>query len=413
MKIKSRVFNRKYLKYLKHEQRTQIFFGGSSSGKSYSLAQRTILDVCAGRNYIICRNVQNTIKKSVFNEILKAIAKFKLTEFFIVNKTDLVITFTGNLKQIMFVGLDDTEKIKSITPINGVITDIWIEEATETEYKSIKQLYKRLRGQSKFKKRIILSFNPILKTHWIFDEYFKFWNDNDELYIDENLLIVHSTYKDNKFLTKEDIQLLEDETDQYYYDVYSLGKWGVLGAVIFKNWEIQDLTDIKSYADNIRIGQDFGFSKDESATIIIHYDKKKKIIYVLDEIYQTELSNLDLSNLIKEKFKELNINSNQVVYCDCAEPKSISELRTNKINAYGVKKGPDSINFGIKFLQKHKIIIDKKCQNFKNEISQYKWKENKNGDVLTIPIDKNNHLLDSLRYALENDMLQEDAILFT
>lgn len=413
MKIKARVFNKKYIKYLKSQQRTQIFFGGSSSGKSFFLAQRTVIDVCEGRNYLICRNVQGTIKKSVFNEIVKAISRFKLTEFFNINKTDMVITCLSNQCQILFVGLDDVEKIKSITPIRGVITDIWCEEATETEYNAVKQLYKRLRGRSKKKKRMTLSFNPILKIHWIYKEYFKAWSDNDNFYEDEELLIVHSTYKDNKFLTADDVKGLEDETDEYFYQVYTLGKWGILGAVIYKNWEMADLTEIKQYADNFRVGQDFGFSNDESATVFCHFDKKKKIIYILSEIYAKELSNLDLSDLIKEKIKELNLNRNIPVYCDCAEPKSISDLKKYRINAYGVKKGADSVDFGIKFLQKHKIIIDNKCQNFKNEISQYKWKENKDGTILPIPIGKNDHLLDGLRYSMENDMLEQEAIIFT
>jgi phage terminase large subunit len=223
MKIKSRVFNKRHLEHIDKQQRTQIFFGGSSSGKSVFLAQRTVIDVCQGRNYLICRNVAATLKKSSFNEIVKAIRRFKLTEIFNINKSDLVITCMTNNKQILFAGLDDPEKIKSITPIHGVITDIWVEESTETEYKAVKQLYKRLRGKSKHKKRMILSFNPILQTHWIYTEYFKNWNDDDNLYEDDELLIMHSTYKDNKFLTEDDIKALEDETDEYFYQVYTLG----------------------------------------------------------------------------------------------------------------------------------------------------------------------------------------------
>jgi phage terminase large subunit len=127
MKIAHRVFNEKYKKYLKCQKRTQIFFGGSSSGKSFFLAQRTIIDVCSGRNYLICRNTANTIKKSSFNEIIKAISAFGLSEIFNINKSEFVITCISNQKQILFAGLDDVEKIKSITPINGVITDIWVK----------------------------------------------------------------------------------------------------------------------------------------------------------------------------------------------------------------------------------------------------------------------------------------------
>ena len=326
----------------------------------------------------------------------------------------MVITCLANNKQILFVGLDDPEKVKSITPISGVITDIWVEEATETEYRAVKQLYKRLRGKSKWTKRVILSFNPILQTHWIYKEYFSKWNEDDDFYEDEKLIIIHSTYKDNRFLTDDDIQGLENETDSYFYDVYTLGKWGVLGSVIFKNWKMEDCTEIKKYADNFRIGQDFGFSNDETATIFIHYDKKRKIIYILDDsIYATELSNEDLQKLIKAKMKEIKLNENNIVYCDCSEPKSIKDLKKFSINAWAVKKGADSVDFGIKFLQSHKIVIDLKCQNFKNEISQYKWKESRDGTILKVPVDKNNHLIDALRYALENDMLEQDTVIFT
>jgi phage terminase large subunit len=251
-----------------------------------------------------------------------------------------------------------------------------------------------------------LSFNPILRTHWIYKEYFKHWNDDDCIYKDDNLLIVHSTYKDNKFLAKEDILALENEEDKYYYEVYTLGKWGVLGAVIFKNWEMRDLSYIENEFDNIRNGLDFGYSNDPSAFIRLHLNKKKKEIYILKEIYQTELDNEDLSNLLKP------IINNEVVFCDSAEPKSIAELKKNKIYAVGAKKGNDSVSYGIKFLQKYKIIIDNSCQNFKEEISKYKWKESRDGTVLPIPIDKDNHLLDGLRYSLSTDMNESEAILF-
>lgn len=126
-------------------------------------------------------------------------------------------------------GLDDVQKIKSITPKKGVITDIWIEEATECDENDIKELTKRLRGITKgIKKRITLTFNPILRSHWIFKKYFGNFGDDDKEYRDENLLIQKTTYKDNRFLEQDDIDDLEDETDEYFYQVYTLGNWGVL-----------------------------------------------------------------------------------------------------------------------------------------------------------------------------------------
>lgn len=408
MKIRARVFNRYYLRFLKAQQRTQIFFGGSSSGKSFFIAQRIVLDIMQGnRNYLICRNVASTIKKSVFNEIIKAIIFFQQKEKFIINKSDLFITYIPNQQQILFCGLDDTEKIKSITPIKGVITDIFVEEATECEYQAIKQLEKRLRGQSKVKKRIILAFNPILKTHWLFNEYFQNWQDNKKVLVEDDLLIVKSTYKDNEFLTDDDRKALENEKDPYFYNVYSLGNWGILGIVIYKNWKMEYLSETKNNFDNLRIGLDFGYSSDPSALVITHYDKKNKKIYIFDEVYAVELDNEELANIIKSKIDK------KPIFCDSGEPKSISELKKYGVYAIGAKKGPDSVDYGIKFLQKHEIIIDIKCQNFKNEISQYKWKEDKMGNPLPIPVDKMNHLLDALRYAYSTDMQQSEGVYFT
>lgn len=221
LEINPGVFNPIYLKHqLNNNNRYQIYFGGSSSGKSFSLAQRTVLDVFKGnRNYLIVRNVQSTLKRSCLNEITKAISNFKLNEYFQVNKTDMIITCKLNNKQILFCGLDDVEKVKSITPIDGVITDIWVEEATETDYKAVKQLDKRLRGKSKVVKRLTLSFNPILKDHWLYTEYFDIWEDDKQYVEKDNVSILKTTYKDNKFLAEDDIKALENESDKYYYEV--------------------------------------------------------------------------------------------------------------------------------------------------------------------------------------------------
>lgn len=400
LNINSKVFNPIYLKHqLKNNNRYQIYFGGSSSGKSFSLAQRTVLDILAGnRNYLIVRNVQSTIRRSCLNEITKAISNLKMSKYFEVNKTDMVITCTLNKKQILFCGLDDVEKIKSITPIDGVITDVWIEEATETEYKAVKQLDKRLRGISKVTKRLTLSFNPILKDHWLYKEYFDIWED-DKQYVERgNVSILKTTYKDNKYLTEDDVQALENESDIYYYQVYTLGNWGVLGAVIFKNWKVQDFSDIESAFDNYRHGVDWGFADDPFAYIKSHLDKKKSILYVCDEIEAVGLLNKESAPLVREK-----AGASRVI-CDSSEPKSITEYRTLRVNAKGAKKGPGSIEFGIKWLQGLEIIIHPRCQSFKAEISKYKYKEDKNGNVMPIPLDKDNHLLDALRYSLEDDM---------
>lgn len=393
------IFNDIYLKHqFSNQNRYQVYYGGSSSGKSVSLAQRAVLDVFNGdRNYLIVRNVQNTLRRSTWNEVMKAINSFKLGPYFQDNKTDLTITCTLNNKQILFAGLDDPEKIKSITPIDGVITDIWVEEATECEYAAVKQLDKRLRGRSKVKKRLTLSFNPILQEHWIYKEYFAIWQDDIQYIEKDNVSILKTTYKDNKFLTQDDIDALENETDKYYYEVYTLGNWGVLGALIFRNWKVEDFSDIENTFDNYKNGLDWGFGVDPFAFIRSHYDKRRKRLYICNEIYATELLNEESAGLVKE------IIGNEIVICDSAEPKSVSDYKKLKVRAMGAKKGPGSIEHGIKFIQGLEIIIHPRCNNSRMEFSKYKWKEDKNGTVLPIPVDKDNHIIDALRYALENE----------
>lgn len=397
MKCRMKV-NNVYLPYLKDETSIQIFFGGASSGKSVFLSQRVVLDLMeGGRNYLVIRKVGKTIRQSVFNEICKAIKDTGLEQFFYVSMTSMTITAFNGF-QVIFCGLDDPQKIKSITPAKGALTDIWIEEATEISYDDFKEIIKRLRGISKVQKRITLSFNPILKDHWIYKEFFlNVWEDNKRFYKDERVLILKTTYKDNRYLTEQDKQALESEKDAYYYDVYTLGKWGILGNVIFKNWRVEDLSWLKGKADNIRNGLDFGFAKDPAALTHTHYDRKRKIIYILDELYATELTNDILAREVKR------IVGDSLVVCDSEEPKSIQELRQYGVNAIGARKGKDSVNHGIQWLKQQTIIVDVKCQAHKNELMKYKWREDANGNVLPIPVDRDNHLMDALRYAYESE----------
>lgn len=401
IQIEPEIFNPVYLPHLNNLTRTQLFFGGSGSGKSVFLAQRCVYDIMKGeRNYLVCRQVARTIRKSVFNEIKKVIGDWGARELFSINQTDLVIT-CKNGYQILFAGLDDPEKIKSITPEKGVITDIWIEEATETERNTVKDLNKRLRGGSDtVSKRVTLSFNPILQSHWIYDEHFRgvAWADDQTEHKSEDLFILKTWYIHNRFLTTEDVRDLENEKDSYYYSVYTLGNWGVLGNVIFTNWTPKDLSDMGDQFTNQRVGLDFGFSSDPAALIVTHYDRAKKIIYVFDEMYELGLTNDILAESVKNKI------GNNIVTCDSAEPKSIAELQRLGVYAKGANKGKDSVLHGIQWLQQQKIIIDSKCINTRNELQQYKWKEDAGGNSLPVPVDKNNHLIDALRYAYESDM---------
>lgn len=401
LEVSKKVFNQVYLPYLNSEKRVQIFYGGSSSGKSFFLAQRVVLDVLQGRNYLVIRKVEKTLRESAYNQIVGAIDFLKVKKLFKINESKLTITCKGNNSQILFRGLDDREKIKSIVPKKGPITDIWIEEATETVQDDFKQLTKRLRGKSKFKKRITMSFNPVLKTHWISKMFFKKWLDNKSSYEDDIVSILKTTYKDNEFLEKDDREALESEDDKYYYDVYTLGLWGVLKGAIFKNWRVEDLSHIVNTFDKRRFGLDFGFVK-PAAMPCCHFDRIRKKIYIYDEIYVTETTNQQLAKLIIPKIGK------DWVTCDSAEPKSITELQIEGVKAKAARKGPDSIRHGLKWLQGYEFIVDPQCQNAINEFTFYKWKEDKDGNIQDVPVDKFNHLIDGLRYGFEDDMLVKE-----
>lgn len=398
------VVNDAYEPHLENYSRTQIFFGGSSSGKSWFLAQRCVVDVMAGgRNYLVCRQVARTIRSSVFQQVERVIREAGLLRYFTINKSDALIT-CNNGYQILFAGLDDVEKIKSIVPAVGVLTDIWIEEATETERSAVKDLYKRQRGGDEdTRKRMILSFNPILQSHWIYDEHFKTigWADEQTEYVSDDLFILKTTYKDNRFLTTQDIHDLENEKDKYRYNVYTLGKWGILGHVIFTNYRVEDLSQMTAQFTNHRNGLDFGFSSDPAALWVAHYDAKNKRIYVYDELYERGLTNDKLADELKAKI------GGDYVTCDSAEPKSIAELRQYGISAMEAKKGKDSVLHGIQWMQQQEIIIDKRCVNAAREISTYHWQEDASGNAIRKPSEKNNHLIDAGRYAHEGDMIED------
>lgn len=401
--ISKKVFNEAYLPFLEDNTRTQIFFGGASSGKSFFVVgQKTIYDVLRGnRNYLIVRNVARTSRQSTFNEVCKTISEWKVDDYFNINKSDMVVTCINGY-QILFAGLDDVQKLKSIVPAKGVLTDIIVEEATETLETDIKQLQKRLRGKSSVKKRLTLVFNPILRSHWIHETYFsKRFHDEDTEYKDENLSIFKTTYKNNlRFLEADDIKALEDETDEYFHSVYTLGNWGVLGSVIFTNWRIKDLSDRVSHFDNIRNGLDFGFAEDPAAYNRMHYDKKRKLLYIFNELHKFGATNSQLADQI------MPIINKEKLVCDCAEPKSIQELRNSGVNAVGAFKGKDSIHFGIQWLKQNQILIDKRCQETINEFQLYQWKKTRSGETTMTPVDKNNHHIDCIRYAMEEDMIK-------
>lgn len=384
-----------YKKAHNSKSRYRVLYGGAGSGKSHYVAQETIINMLSGSEYkyLAVRKTGKSIRNSVFKLLTDIINDYNLSSFFIINKTEMSIT-SGTGSSLITSGLDDVEKLKSIANINR----IWIEEASEITETDFNQLDLRMRGQSTIGYQMTITFNPVSELHWLKKSFFDVGRPDS--------FVLKTTYKDNKFLDKQYIKTLKEleKQDYNYYKIYALGEWGSIGNVIFSNWEKKDLSDIKNSFDNIFHGLDFGFSDDPTAYIKVHYNKKKKEIYIVDEFYKREQF---IDDIAKELYKRLN---GDYIICDSSEPRSVADLQRNNIKALPAKKGQGSIEHGIKFLQSNKLIIDVNCINAIKEISSYRWREDKEGNSLPKPVDKDNHLIDALRYALENEMVGRQEI---
>jgi len=206
-----------------------VLYGGAGSGKSVFVAQKLVYRIVnePGHRILCVRKVARTIRESTFALICSVISQWGLTKLFKINKSDMTITYRPNGNQFIFAGLDDVEKLKSIFDITG----IWIEEASEINFDDFSQLDLRLRGFTLNYKQIILSFNPIIESHWLKGHFF----DNTVA----NCLTLRTTYLDNQFIDAEYRQVLESlrETNPNYFRVYGLGEWGLFEGAFFSIWD--------------------------------------------------------------------------------------------------------------------------------------------------------------------------------
>lgn len=310
-----------------------------------------------------------------------------------INKTDLTIELPNGSK-FLFKGLDDEEKIKSIANID----DIWVEECTEISDYGFDQLCLRLRSKKPFN-QVFCSFNPVSKANWVFSRWFDTMTSQPRTDI-KGTIVLKTTYKDNKFLPDSYIENLEEmiHTNPAYYRIYALGEFATLDKLIYTNWEEKAFNiDEVIYNTQVVFGLDFGYVNDPNAFVAAGIDEANKIIYVFDEFYIKGLTNDKIAEeIIKRGY------SKEVIICDSAEPKSIDELKMHGIRrAKPCVKGKDSILNGINLLQQYKIYVHPRCNNIKEELLNYTWtKDKKTGEYINVPIDKYNHLLDSIRYAV-------------
>ena len=235
IEINRKVFNEAFIKYLDNDKRYLVFYGGAGSGKSFFVVERFIYKMLKSKmfNLLVVRATGKSNRDSTFALFKQVISKWKLSKHFKINESDLRVKCLLNGNEVIFSGLDDVEKLKSVTFSKGELTDVWIEEASEILEADFNQLDVRLRGKGT-KKQIVISFNPIDINHWLKKRFFDRQDDNIEIF--------HSTYKDNQFLDEDYKKLLESykDTDEYYYNVYCLGQWGVLGKTVFDARKINE-----------------------------------------------------------------------------------------------------------------------------------------------------------------------------
>lgn len=383
--------------------------GGRGSGKSSDIAHILVQLVMRYASNAVCiRKVDNTLEQSVYEQLKWAIYEQGVEQFFRFNKSPLRITYLPRGNYIIFRGAQEPERIKSLKDSRFPFAFAWIEELaefkTEDEVKIITNSLLRGELPKGLFYKFFFSYNPPKrKQSWVNKKY-------ESVIQPDNTYIHHSTYFDNPFISKEFIAEAEAtrERSQIRYDWEYLGKAVGSGVVPFGNLVFRTITDdeYKSF-DNIRNGIDYGYANDPLAFVRWHYDKKRRTIYAVDEIYGVKISNRMLAEKLKQKGYQYDVIHAEV------EPKSNDELRYE----YGisrviqVKKGPDSVEFGEKWLDDlDAIVIDpKRTPNIAREFENIDYETDKDGNPRNRLEDKDNHTIDSTRYAFEDDMRNAKA----
>lgn len=387
IKIDRSIFNKIYLPYLDNDKRYEIIYGGAGSGKSWFIAQKKVYQHLRdkGRKTLVIRKVGNTLRHSVFTQIKQTISDWGASELFNVPKSKTNFDIHGpNGNQFIFTGLDDVEKLKSIVGI----TDIWIEEASEISEDEFTQLDLRLRGTTAYPKQITLSFNPISALSWLKKRFFDVSDKS-------RISILKSTYRDNKFIDDEYREMIEalKEQDPVMYSIYALGEWGVMGNLILTNWEVKEVSQNPHDYDQVLQGLDFGYNHPSA---FLRVGLKDGELNIFTEIYERKLTNQDLIDLIDPL-----VTPYDLIIADSAEPDRIEEFNRRGIKVEPAKKGPDSVRAGIEWLRRHKINIHPSCINTINEIQGWKYKEDRDGNVLDEPVPFKDDAMAALRYAIE------------
>lgn len=395
----NKIFGKGYKDYWNFKGRYRVCKGSRASKKSKTTALNFVYRIMKypQANLLVIRKVFGTLKDSCYTDLKWAIHRFGVDSLFDCKLSPLEITYKPTGQKILFRGLDDPLKITSITVDVGCLCWCWIEEAYEiTSEDDFNMLDESIRGitPENLFKQITITFNPWNEHHWLKKRFFDTPNGN--------ILAMTTNYMCNEWLDNADLKVFEDmkNNNPRRYQVAGLGNWGITDGLVYENWQehIFTLDNVKklSCIESV-FGLDFGYTNDPTALFCGLIDIKNKVLYVFDEMYEKGMSN----EKIAEKIRNMGY-SKETITADCAEPKSIDRLRELGIRRVKpARKGKDSINNGIDFIQGFKIFIHPKCENFIKEIGSYCWDKDKEGHSTNKPVDTNNHLMDAMRYALE------------
>lgn len=396
------VFYKLHHQIKNHEYTHYWLRGGRGSTKSSLISIEIILGMMRNPDYnaIVFRKVGYYLKDSVYEQLIWAIDKLGVDDFWKISLSPLGLIYKPTGQRIVFRGCDDPKKSKSVKLRKGYFAYCWYEELDEfTGMNEIDTLNQSiLRGGDRF--WVFYSFNPPKsKNAWV--NYEATNPRKDKIIHTSCYLDVPKDWLGEQFIIEAET-CKEQNYNKYLHEF--IGKAIGTGGNVFEN--VEELVITKEMINgftNIRHGIDFGFAVDPFAYIQGAYDRKHNDLYLFNEIYQIKLTN----EMAAEKLKPiLNKFDYHMIMGDSAEPKSIVTLRNLGINIYGAKKGPDSVNYGMKWLQglNHIYIDRRKCPNTYKEFVNYEYERNKDDEFISAYPDKNNHAIDACRYAFINDM---------
>lgn len=385
-----------YKSYWSFRGRYDVCKGSRASKKSKTTALRIIYNMMKydQSNTLVVRKTYRTLKDSCFTDLKWATKRLEVENLWEFKYSPLEATYLRTGQKILFRGLDDPLKVTSITVEYGYLCWAWLEESYEiTSEKDFDTLDESIRGElpPHLWKQWMITFNPWNEHHWLKKRFFDAENDPD-------ILAITTNYKCNEWLDDADLRLFENmkKNNPRRYQVAGLGNWGIVDGLVYENWKEEEFTlDQVVNCDSVD-GIDFGYTNDPAAVFIGFIDTEHKKLYVWDEVYKKGLSNKRLY----EEIESMHYQKKSYT-ADCAEPKSIDELRGYGLRVEKSQKGKDSIMHGIQYIQDFEIIIHPRCVNFITEIGNYTWDEDRLGNKINRPIDDFNHLMDAMRYAVE------------